>query len=76
MGVLSPESSAPGTPMTSTPAGSGDEVGPDGEMKFKAAKGKKKLTRKEMKAREDRRRARTRESKLYFLFLTMRMMKS
>jgi len=56
--------------MTSTPAGSGDEVGPDGEMKFKAAKGKKKLTRKEMKAREDRRRARTRESKLYSRFLT------
>lgn len=54
-----PAGSVPGTPMTSTPAGSGDEVGADGELKFKAAKGKKKLTRKEMKAREDRRRART-----------------
>jgi len=57
--------------MTSTPAGSGDEVGPDGEMKFKAAKGKKKLTRKEMKAREDRRRARTRKFLNFcFRFLT------
>jgi elongation factor 3 len=51
--------------MTSTPAGSGDEIGADGELKFKAAKGKKKLTRKEMKAREDRRRARTRKSHFY-----------
>lgn len=57
--LTTPAGSAPGTPMTSTPAGSGDEVGADGELKFKAAKGKKKLTRKEMKAREDRRRART-----------------
>lgn len=59
--TATPAGSAPGTPMTSTPAGSGDEVGADGELKFKSAKGKRKLTRKEMKAREDRRRARTRE---------------
>ncbi|GAA6061360.1 hypothetical protein JCM10212_005814 [Sporobolomyces blumeae] len=58
-GAGTPMTSAPGTPMTSTPAGSGDEVGPDGELKFKAAKGKKKLTRKQMKEREERRRART-----------------
>ncbi|GAA5874427.1 hypothetical protein JCM16303_005850 [Sporobolomyces ruberrimus] len=57
--TATPAGSAPGTPMTSTPAGSGDEVGADGELKFKSAKGKRKLTRKEMKAREDRRRART-----------------
>ncbi|GAA5923873.1 hypothetical protein JCM1841_001420 [Sporobolomyces salmonicolor] len=55
-----------GTPAASTPAGSGDEAraaatieGVDEELKFKAAKGKKKLTRKQMKEREERRRART-----------------
>lgn len=52
----------------STPAGSGDEArvqatieGAEEELKFKAAKGRKKLTRKQLKEREDRRRARTRE---------------
>jgi elongation factor 3 len=52
-----------------TPAGSGDEArvqatieGAEEELKFKAAKGRKKLTRKQLKEREDRRRARTRES--------------
>jgi len=54
-----------------TPAGSGDEAraaatidGVEEELKFKAAKGRKKLTRKQMKEREDRRRARTRASPL------------
>ncbi|GAA5996681.1 uncharacterized protein JCM10292_003132 [Rhodotorula paludigena] len=49
-----------------TPVGSGDEAraaatieGADQELKFKAAKGRKKLTRKQLKEREDRRRART-----------------
>ncbi|GAA6034117.1 hypothetical protein JCM8097_000704 [Rhodosporidiobolus ruineniae] len=49
-----------------TPAGSGDEARADAtvagageELKFKAAKGRKKLTRKQLKEREDRRRART-----------------
>ncbi|BGP40306.1 [NU+] prion formation protein 1 [Rhodotorula kratochvilovae] len=49
-----------------TPAGSGDEEraaatieGAEEELKFKAAKGRKKLTRKQLKEREDRRRART-----------------
>ncbi|GAA6025332.1 hypothetical protein JCM10207_008759, partial [Rhodosporidiobolus poonsookiae] len=50
----------------STPAGSGDEARADAtvegaqeELKFKAAKGRKKLTRNQLKEREDRRRART-----------------
>ncbi|GAA5856828.1 hypothetical protein JCM8547_008863 [Rhodosporidiobolus lusitaniae] len=54
------------TPAVSTPAGSGDEAraaetveGAQEELKFKAAKGRKKLTRKQLKEREDRRRART-----------------
>ncbi|BGP32163.1 [NU+] prion formation protein 1 [Rhodotorula toruloides] len=61
-----------GTPGVATPAsvetpvGSGDEArvaatveGAGEELKFKAAKGRKKLTRKQLKEREDRRRART-----------------
>lgn len=59
-----------GTPGVATPAetpvGSGDEAratatveGAEEELKFKAAKGRKKLTRKQLKEREDRRRART-----------------
>lgn len=49
------------TPANSTPAGSGDERPSvdSANMSFKAAKGKKKMTRKEMKAREERRRLRT-----------------
>ncbi|KAM0753090.1 hypothetical protein T439DRAFT_299360 [Meredithblackwellia eburnea MCA 4105] len=50
----------------STPAGSGDEAlaaqtleGVDEKLSFKAAKGRKKLTRKQMKEREERRRLRT-----------------
>ncbi|GAA5898100.1 hypothetical protein JCM6882_003327 [Rhodosporidiobolus microsporus] len=66
-----PAASVPGTPgvatpAVSTPAGSGDEAraaatveGAQEELKFKAAKGRKKLTRKQLKEREDRRRART-----------------
>ncbi|KAJ8294064.1 hypothetical protein OF846_002642 [Rhodotorula toruloides] len=66
-----------GTPGVATPAsvetpvGSGDEArvaatveGAGEELKFKAAKGRKKLTRKQLKEREDRRRARTRASHL------------
>lgn len=56
----------PATPAASTPAGSGDEAaagetidGATEELNFKAAKGRKKLTRKQLKEREDRRRART-----------------
>ncbi|BGO99720.1 [NU+] prion formation protein 1 [Rhodotorula toruloides] len=61
-----------GTPGVATPAsvetpvGSGDEArvaatveGAGEELNFKAAKGRKKLTRKQLKEREDRRRART-----------------
>ncbi|KAI5480625.1 elongation factor 3 [Pseudohyphozyma bogoriensis] len=54
------------TTATNTPAGSGDEAlaaatleGVDTALAFKAAKGKKKMTRTQMKAREERRRART-----------------
>ncbi|KAK4055435.1 [NU+] prion formation protein 1 [Microbotryomycetes sp. JL221] len=54
------------TPAESTPAGSGDEAraaatiaGVEEELSFKAAKGKKKMTRKQMKEREERRRLRT-----------------
>lgn len=51
-----------------TPIGSGDELdtnatlaGVDAELAFKAAKGKKKMSRKQMKDREERRRLRTGE---------------
>ncbi|KAK4048102.1 [NU+] prion formation protein 1 [Microbotryomycetes sp. JL201] len=54
------------TPAVSTPAGSGDEAraaatiaGAEQELQFKAAKGRKKMTRKQMKEREERRRLRT-----------------
>jgi elongation factor 3 len=54
------------TPSGSTPAGSGDEAavaatleGVDERLSFKAAKGKKKMSRKQMKDREERRRLRT-----------------
>lgn len=62
-GASTPASSSPGG---STPAGSGDEAnadatlaGVDAELAFKAAKGKKKMSRKQMKDREERRRLRT-----------------
>ena len=47
-----------------TPAGSGDEVaavldGADAALSFKAVKGRKKMTRKQLKDREERRRLRT-----------------
>ncbi|GEM07150.1 elongation factor 3 [Rhodotorula toruloides] len=70
-GAATPASVA-GTPGQATPAsvgtpvGSGDEArvaatieGADQQLGFKAAKGRKKLTRKQLKEREDRRRART-----------------
>lgn len=60
-GVMTPAASTSGaaTPVGSTPAGSGDEAraaatiaGADQELKFKSAKGKKKLSRSQMKVRE------------------------
>ncbi|SCV69597.1 BQ2448_2617 [Microbotryum intermedium] len=52
------------TPAMSTPVGSGDEARAastiaGAEMAFKAAKGRKKMSRKQMKEREERRRLRT-----------------
>lgn len=58
-GAATPAGSTP-----ATPAGSGDEAaatldGVDAALTFKAAKGRKKMTRKQMKDREERRRLRT-----------------
>lgn len=54
------------TPAESTPAGTDDEQraaatieGAEETLKFKAAKGKKKMSRAQMKARDERRRLRT-----------------
>ncbi|KAL8281105.1 hypothetical protein RQP46_006463 [Phenoliferia psychrophenolica] len=67
-GSGTPNAGTPGgsTPAGSTPAGSGDEEavgetldGVDAQLAFKAAKGKKKMSRKQMKDREERRRLRT-----------------
>ncbi|KAK4702417.1 elongation factor 3, partial [Phenoliferia sp. Uapishka_3] len=67
-GAGTPNGSTPGgvTPSEGTPAGSGDEKlaaetldGVDNALAFKAAKGKKKMSRKQMKDREERRRLRT-----------------
>jgi len=59
-GAATPATGA-STPAASTPAGSGDEAAgaAEGDMNFKAAKGRKKMTRKQMKDREERRRLRT-----------------
>lgn len=74
-----PAGSVPGTPSSNTtpldtPAGSGDEAvaadatlaGVDAVLAFKSAKGRKKMTRKQMKDREERRRLRTGQSFHFF----------
>ncbi|ORY74783.1 P-loop containing nucleoside triphosphate hydrolase protein [Leucosporidium creatinivorum] len=65
-GTPGPGTPAVSTPAESTPAGSGDEAraaatiaGVEDSLNFKAAKGKKKMSRKQMKEREERRRLRT-----------------
>lgn len=73
-GTNTPAISTPGGSTPMTPIGSGDELdtnatlaGVDAELAFKAAKGKKKMSRKQMKDREERRRLRTGEFHLILL---------